>query len=88
MITELIENAREKKVGEIFKKYIPKDDVDIKKFLDTSKSIKNLGKAGKKGAIYFLTLKDGNRIISILPDKWVKRKKKEKPDPYAHLTDF
>ena len=30
----------------------------------------------------------GNRIISILPDKWVKRKKKEKPDPYAHLTDF
>jgi len=32
----------------------------------------------------------GNRIISILPDKWVKRKKKGKkePDPYAHLTDF
>jgi len=32
----------------------------------------------------------GNRIISILPDKWVKRKKKEKkePNPYAHLTDF
>ena len=32
----------------------------------------------------------GNRIISILPDRWVKRKKKEKkePDPYAHLTDF
>jgi len=32
----------------------------------------------------------GNKVISILPDKWVKRKKKEKkePDPYAHLTDF
>ena len=32
----------------------------------------------------------GNRIISILPDKWGKRKKKEKkePNPYAHLTDF
>ena len=32
----------------------------------------------------------GNRITSILPDKWVKRKKKEKkePNPYAHLTDF
>ena len=30
----------------------------------------------------------GNKIISILPDKWVKRKKKKDEDPYAHLTDF
>ena len=30
----------------------------------------------------------GNRIISILPERWVKRQKKTEYDPYAYLTNF
>ena len=63
MIKEIIEYQDAKNLAEIFKKYVLTDDEMIKKFLFESKTIKSLGKAGAKGAIYYFTLKDGKKVI-------------------------
>ena len=60
---DFLSSIKKGNLTESLHKFIPIDNPEILHFFTTSNNLKNLGKAGKVGIIYYLQLNNGEKII-------------------------